>query len=37
MICRVLISSNMRELGFVKSHHNFRAAALFFIRHFWFL
>nr|DAS90142.1 MAG TPA: hypothetical protein [Caudoviricetes sp.] len=21
MICRVLISSNVRELGFVKSHH----------------
>lgn len=23
MICRVLISSNVRELGFVKSHHSY--------------
>ena len=25
MICRVLISSNVRELGFVKSHHMLRS------------
>nr|DAX51307.1 MAG TPA: hypothetical protein [Caudoviricetes sp.] len=28
MICRVLISSNVRKLGFVKSHHMPRLFAL---------